>query len=96
MKPRTARCRSPGGQRAEPAPLPAGAVKTTAANVRRFLACLRNHGAPVPANGLGSASSSVPPPLPAAIRNNPKFVTALPICRPLLRIGAITATTDPG
>jgi hypothetical protein len=79
-----------------PVPLPPGAVRTTAANVRRFLACLRSHGAPVPANGTGSANNSVPPPLPAAIRNNPKFITALPICRPLLRIGAITATTGPG
>jgi hypothetical protein len=81
---------------APPVPLPAGAVKTTAANVRRFLACLRDHGAPVPANGQGSANNSIPPPLPAAIRSNPKFVAALPICRPLLRIGAVTATTGRG
>jgi hypothetical protein len=82
--------------KAPPVPLPAGTVATTAANVRRFLACLRNHGVPVPANGPGSANNSVPPPLPAAIRSNPKFVAALATCRPLLRIGAVTTTTGHG
>jgi hypothetical protein len=48
------------------------------------------------ANGVGSANNSVPPPIPAAIRTSAKFVAALPICRPLLRIGAVTATTGHG
>jgi hypothetical protein len=84
------------GNTSKAPPVPAGSVATTAANVRRFLACLRNHGLPVPANGVGSANNSVPPPLPAAIRTNPKFVAALALCRPLLRIGAVTATTGHG
>jgi hypothetical protein len=66
----------------------------TGKGIRLFLACMRNHHVNLPASGPGSAGAAGPSQFPAAIRNSPKFVVALPICRPLItRFGGVETTT---